>query len=53
MIKDKLKDRKLSVVAEKTGLHENTLRGLINNENPDPKLSTIKSLTDYFSGKLN
>lgn len=43
-----LADRKLTVVAEKTGLHYNTLYSLMRGENPDPRLSTIKTLSDYL-----
>jgi len=49
-IRTALKDRRLSVVAEKTGLHYNTLYSLMRGENPDPRLSTMQTLSDYLEG---
>ena len=50
-IKDKLQDRKLSAVAENTGLHYNTLRKLRDGEAKEPSYETIKVLSDYFVGE--
>lgn len=45
-----LQDRKLSVVAEATGIHPNTLSMLRRGEQENPTLKTLKALSDYFNG---
>ena len=47
-IREKLKDRRLGLVAKKTGLHYNTLRELRDNPASNPTWSTISSLVNYF-----
>lgn len=50
-IQEALSDRNLTRVSENTGLSVNTLsrfaRGLV----PDPKHSTMQTLSDYLEGK--
>lgn len=48
----RLEDRRLQRVAEATGLSYQTLRTIVNGENKNPTLSTIKALEDYL-GKPN
>ena len=50
-IKDKLQDRRLQLVADKTGLHYNTLKKLRDGEAKDPSYETIKALSDYFTAE--
>lgn len=47
-IKEKLKDRVVSVVAEETGLHPNTVRKLKEGKGKSPEYETVKKLSDYF-----
>lgn len=49
-IRDALSDRKLDIVAVKTGLHENTVRAIATGKNTNPTLSTIQKLHDYLFG---
>lgn len=49
-IKEALKDRKLTVVAEKTGLSYDTVRRVAAGDS-DYHVSTIKKLSDYLQGK--
>jgi hypothetical protein len=44
-----LKDRKLSVVSERTGLSQDTLRGLRDSTAKAPLHSTIKVISDYLT----
>lgn len=46
-----LSDRKLSVVAESTKLHENTLRKVLAGKGCN--LGTAKKLTQYFESQIN
>ena len=49
-----LADRKLTVVSEKTGLHYNTLYLLLRDRLRDPRLRTMKTLSDYLeAGEWN
>lgn len=45
---EKLQDRRLDAVALATGLHHNTIARIRDGKNVDPKLSTLKLLSDYF-----
>jgi len=47
-ISKKLKDRKLYVVSEATGLSFPTLKKLVNGETNKYNYSTLKSISDYF-----
>lgn len=51
-VRDALKDRVHSKVAEATGLHVNTVRNIAKNSNQKFSLATIEKLEKYlFSGK--
>ena len=45
-IQEKMKDRVLTVIAEKTGLHHNTLLNI--KKGQKPHLRTLVKLTKYF-----
>lgn len=47
-ISEKLVDRRLSVVAERTGLHENTIANIRDGRSENPAYTTLKALSDYF-----
>lgn len=50
-IREALKDRRVSMVAEATGLHYNTVRDLRDNEKANPTYKVLKALSDYLEGK--
>ncbi len=50
-IREALKDRRVSMVAEATGLHYNTVRDLRDNENANPTYKVLKALSDYLESK--
>lgn len=47
-IRENLHDRKLTVVADCTGLHYNTVYRIANGKSKDPAYSVIKRLSDYL-----
>lgn len=47
-IRAALADRKLSKVAEATGLHENTVRNIAKGRGGNPTMATIEKLTVYL-----
>lgn len=47
-IRERLTDRKLTVVAKRTGLHYNTVYRIANGSSKDPAYSVIKRLSDYL-----
>ena len=47
-LREKLKDRVIKVVAEKSGLHYNTVANIANGKSPDPSYASIKILSEYF-----
>ena len=49
-IKNLLTDRQLNVVAERVGIHSNTIYHLMKVEKAD--YDTIKKLSDYLEGQL-
>jgi len=49
-IKEKLKDRKIPVVAASIGVHENTIYRFIAGR--DSRWSTVEKLSAYFEGDL-
>lgn len=49
-IKNLLTDRQLNVVAERVGIHSNTIYRLMKVEKAD--YDTIKKLSDYLEGQL-
>jgi hypothetical protein len=48
-----LRDRRISMVAEATGLHYNTIRGVRDNEDANPSYKVLKALSDYLEGSAN
>ena len=49
-IRSQLQDRRLTVVAERTGLHPNTLRDIRNNAQCNPSHRVLAALSDYLTG---
>lgn len=49
-IKEALQDRKLTVVADKTGLSYDTIRRVASGEG-DYHVSTLQKISDYLQGK--
>lgn len=47
-IRDALQDRKLSKVAEATGLHYNTVRDVCSNPDSNPTKKTLEALSQYL-----
>ena len=47
-LREKLKDRVIKVVAEKSGLHYNTVANIANGKSTDPSYASVKILSDYF-----
>lgn len=50
---DKLKDRRLRVVANEIGLSYDTVRRIANGYFRDPSYKTVKLLSDYLTGGSN
>lgn len=50
-IKAALKDRRLYVVSEATGINYNTLRKIRDEDSPNPTYKIMKSISDYLEGK--
>ena len=44
-----LKDRRVSLISEVTGLHYNTIRDVRDNPQANPTHKVLKSLSDYFT----
>lgn len=51
-IKDKLKDRRLHVVAKATGLSYPTIKKLADEENPNCTIETQRAVSNYIKGDL-
>jgi transcriptional regulator with XRE-family HTH domain len=49
-IRAALHDRRISVVAERTGLSEPTIRAIRDSDNANPMLSTLQTLATYLKG---
>ena len=49
-IKSALHDRRISVVAEKTGLSEPTIRAVRDNPESNPTITTLQKLATYLKG---
>ena len=47
-IKEKLQDRKLMVVSEKTGVHYNTLKNILDGKNTNPTIRVIEAISNYL-----
>lgn len=50
-IRDRLKDRRLYVVAKKTGLSYQTLYTIVKGENQNPSIKTVEALEAYLNGQ--
>ena len=48
-----LRDRRISMVAEATGLHYNTIRSVRDNEDANPSYKVLKALSAYLEGAAN
>lgn len=51
VIRKALEDRNLARVAEKVGIHVNTLRGIRSGANANPTLETLTRISNYLAGK--
>jgi transcriptional regulator with XRE-family HTH domain len=49
-IREALMDRNLARVAEKTGIHANTLRNIRSGANTNPTLLTLQRISEYLAG---
>lgn len=47
-VKEALRDRRIMVVAEATGLHYNTVRNVRDFPECNPSADTLRRLSDYF-----
>lgn len=47
-IRKRLKDRKIGLIAQVTGVHENTIREIRDNPEANPTIRVIKLLSDYL-----
>jgi transcriptional regulator with XRE-family HTH domain len=47
-IRELLKDRRVSMIAEATGIHFNTIREIRDNENANPTYKVMTKLTVYL-----
>ncbi len=45
-----LGDRRIDVVAEKTGIHRNTISKIKSGENENPTYYVLQKLSDYLEG---
>jgi hypothetical protein len=52
-ISEGLKDRRLTVVSEATGVHWNTIRTIRDNPKANPTYQVLVKLSDYLSYKSN
>ena len=50
-IKALLADRRLSLVADATGLHYNTVRAIRDDPDANPTYKAVKALSDYLQGQ--
>ncbi len=50
-VQNKLKDRRLKIVANETGLSYDTVRRIAYGHFKDPSYSVIKKISDYLEGK--
>jgi transcriptional regulator with XRE-family HTH domain len=47
-LRELMQDRAVPVVAERTGIHYNTVLNIKNGTNKNPSYEVIKKLSDYF-----
>lgn len=50
-IREQLQDRRLTVIAERTKLHPNTLRDIRNNADCNPSHRVMAALSDYLTAR--
>lgn len=50
-IRDALKDRRITLVAERTGLHRETLYNIVNSRQKSMNLDTYEKLVNYLFAK--
>lgn len=50
-IRESLKDRRIGMVAQVTGLHYNTIKDIRDGVSVDPKHTTVRLLSGYLEGK--
>lgn len=50
-IREMLADRRLSLVAEATGLHYNTVRAIRDDPEANPTYKAVKALSEYLQGQ--
>lgn len=48
-IKERLTDKNIAVVSERTGVHRNTLSAIRCGENTNPTYNVIKILSEYLT----
>ena len=53
LIREQLQDRRLTVIAERTGLHPNTLRDIRNNEGCNPSHRVLLALSTYIESSAD
>jgi hypothetical protein len=51
-IKAALSDRRIKMVAQATGLHNNTIRDIRDNPKANPSYRVMKALSDYLEGTV-
>lgn len=52
-IREMLLDRRLSMIAEATGIHYATIQAIRNGKVTNPSYDTAKVLSDYLTGENN
>ena len=50
-IKEKLKDRRLSMVALATGLSRQAIHNVVTGKTPNPSHETVRRLMEYLEGR--
>ena len=48
-IRSALRDRRIDIIADATGLHRNTISKVRDNPNSNPSLRVMKALSDYLT----
>lgn len=50
-IREQLKDRRIGMVSEATGVHVNTIRDIRDNKGSNPTYKVLIALSDYLENK--
>ncbi len=50
-IREKLKDRRLSIVAVATGLSRQAIHNVVTGRTPNPSHETVRRLMEYLEGR--